>query len=54
MEAALIYIDGLVNNQTIDRDILKPLMFNIEEDLSTIHDLEEYLCKNIYLLVIPI
>ncbi len=45
MEATLIYIDGLVNNQTIDRDILKPLMFNIEEDLSIIHDLEEYLCK---------
>ncbi|ACA43568.1 spore germination protein [Clostridium botulinum] len=45
MEAVLIYIDGLVNNQTIDRDILKPLMFNIEEDLSIVHDLEEYLCK---------
>ncbi|WP_162266955.1 spore germination protein, partial [Clostridium botulinum] len=45
MESALIYINGLVNNQTIDRDILKPLMFNIEEDLSIVHDLEEYLCK---------
>ncbi|NFE79846.1 spore germination protein [Clostridium sporogenes] len=45
MEAVLLYINGLTNNQVIDRDILKPLMFNITEDLSIIDNLEEILCK---------
>ncbi|ENK1242390.1 spore germination protein [Clostridium botulinum] len=48
--AALLYIDGLVNNETIDRDILKPLMFHVKDDLNTIDNLEEILCKKyIYL-----
>ncbi|EPY2275352.1 spore germination protein [Clostridium sporogenes] len=45
MEAALLYINGLANNETIDRDILKPLMFYIEEDLSSTNNLDEILCK---------
>ncbi|NFA59703.1 spore germination protein [Clostridium sporogenes] len=50
IEAALLYIDGLVNNETIDRDILKPLMFHVKDDLSNINNLEEILCKKyIYL-----
>ncbi|EPY2307715.1 spore germination protein, partial [Clostridium sporogenes] len=45
MEAALLYINGLANSETIDRDILKPLMFYIEEDLSSKNNLDEILCK---------
>ncbi|NFE44472.1 spore germination protein [Clostridium sporogenes] len=45
IEAALLYINGLANNETIDRDILKPLMFYIEEDLSSTNNLDEILCK---------
>ncbi|MDU6878402.1 spore germination protein [Clostridium tepidum] len=50
IEAALLYIDGLVNNEIIDRDILKPLMIHVKDDLSNIKNLEEILCKKyIYL-----
>ncbi|WP_251859440.1 spore germination protein [Clostridium sp. Marseille-Q2269] len=50
IEASLLYINGLVNNETISRDILKPLMLNIKEDLKTMNNLEETLCKKyIYL-----
>ncbi|WP_434296679.1 spore germination protein [Clostridium sporogenes] len=45
MEAALLYINGLANSETIDKDILKPLMFYIEEDLSSKNNLDEILCK---------
>ncbi|NFL79750.1 spore germination protein [Clostridium sporogenes] len=45
IEAALLYINGLANSETIDRDILKPLMFYIEEDLSSTNNLDEILCK---------
>ncbi|MCR1973278.1 spore germination protein [Clostridium sporogenes] len=45
MEAALLYINGLANSETIHRDILKPLMFHIEEDLSSTNNLDEILCK---------
>lgn len=50
IEAALLYIDGLVTNETIDRDILKPLMFHVKDSLNSIDNLEEILCKKyIYL-----
>ncbi|MGJ0908075.1 spore germination protein [Clostridium botulinum] len=45
MEAALLYINGLANSETIDKDILKPLMFYIDEDLSSKNNLDEILCK---------
>ncbi|HIG0360249.1 TPA: spore germination protein [Clostridium sporogenes] len=45
MEAALLYINGLANSETIYRDILKPLMFYIKEDLSSTNNLDEILCK---------
>ncbi|MDU1321858.1 MAG: spore germination protein [Clostridium botulinum] len=45
IEAALLYINGLANSETIDKDILNPLMFYIEEDLSSKNNLDEILCK---------
>ncbi|EJO5346644.1 spore germination protein [Clostridium botulinum] len=45
IEAALLYINALANSETIDRDILKPLMFHVHEDLSNTNNLEETLCK---------
>ncbi|WP_027625869.1 spore germination protein [Clostridium lundense] len=45
LTAAILYINGLANRQTIDRDILKPLMFEVEEDLSIIDNLEDSIVK---------
>lgn len=45
IEAAIIYINGLSNKDTIDRDVLKPLMLHVEEDLSTIQNLDYFLNK---------
>ena len=36
IEAALIYKEGLVDQNIINRDILNPLMHQVNEDLSTI------------------
>jgi hypothetical protein len=44
-EAVIIYISGLSNTDIIDRDILKPLMLYLDEDLSIIPNMENYLCK---------
>lgn len=45
IEAAIIYINGLSNKDTVDRDILKPLMLHVEEDLSAIQNLDCFLNK---------
>ena len=45
VEAAIIYINGLVNKDMIDRDILNPLMLHVQEDLTGMGNVEEYLYK---------
>ena len=45
LEAAVIYIDGLVNNDIVDRDLLNPIMLQIKEDLSEKQQVSQYLCK---------
>ena len=45
VEAAIIYINGLVNKDMIDRDILNPLMLHVQEDLTGMENVEEYLYK---------
>lgn len=45
INAAIVYTGGLVNKDVIDRDILSPLMLHVEEDLSQIPDIGDYLCK---------
>lgn len=45
VEMAVIYINGLVNKDIIDRDVLNPLMLHIDEDLSCISDIEKYIYK---------
>jgi len=45
LEAAVIYIDGLVNNDIVDRDLLNPIMLQIKEDLSVKEQVAHYLCK---------
>ncbi|KAJ53470.1 hypothetical protein BD780_002448 [Clostridium tetanomorphum] len=45
LHVTILYMNGLTNTQTIDRDILKPLMFEIEEDLTIIDNLEETIIK---------
>lgn len=45
IEACIIYVNGLVNKDMIDRDILNPLMLHIEENLSGIPQIEDYVCK---------
>ena len=43
IDVAIIYINGLVNSDLINRDILNPLMIEIREDLSEILYLSDYL-----------
>lgn len=45
IEAAIIYINGLSDKNVIDRDILKPLMLYLEDDLSIVPNIEYYLIK---------
>ncbi|WP_411679409.1 spore germination protein [Clostridium thailandense] len=45
IEGAIIYVNGLSDKRTIDRDILKPLMLYVKEDLSTIQNPEYFLNK---------
>lgn len=45
LEAAIIYINGLVNKDTIDRDILNPLMLHVNEDLVNMENVEYYIYK---------
>lgn len=44
-QAAIIYMNGITNKDLIDRDILKPLMVNIEEDISNYEEVSNYLCE---------
>lgn len=45
LDAALIYVNGLADKTIIDRDILNPLMFKIEEDLPEKENLADYISK---------
>lgn len=45
VRAALIYIDGLISKDIIDRDILFPLMNNVEEDICLISNVSDYVTK---------
>ncbi len=45
MDAAIIYINDIVNKNIIDRDILKPLMFGVVENLHKVENASQYLCK---------
>jgi len=45
IEAAIFYINGLVNKDIIDRDILNPLMLHVQEDLTYMKNVEIYLYK---------
>ncbi|GAA0731297.1 spore germination protein [Clostridium malenominatum] len=45
IEAALIFINGLVDKNAINRDILQPLMIEARENLKGKEDLESYICK---------
>jgi len=57
VEVALLYKDGLVDQDIINRDILNPLMHQVKEDLSTIELINEFkpikvIMRMIYLLFI--
>jgi len=45
VEVALLYKDGLVDQNIINRDILNPLMHQVKEDLSTIELINEHVCN---------
>lgn len=45
IRAAIIYMNGIANKNIIDRDILKPLMVNVEEDAFNHKELSIYLCE---------
>lgn len=45
IQASIIYINGLVNKDVIDRDILNPLMLHVEETVFTMKNLDDYICK---------
>ncbi len=50
VKAAIMYVNGIANRDTIDRDILKPLMINVEENILNYKRLCDYLCeKYIYM-----
>lgn len=50
IKAAIIYIDGNVDKNIIDRDILRPLMTSVEENILEVEGPSEYLCeKYIYM-----
>ncbi|MBP1866469.1 hypothetical protein BD780_003869 [Clostridium tetanomorphum] len=45
LDSAIIYVNGLADKDRIDRDILKPLMIYLQEDISNKESLEDYICK---------
>lgn len=45
VEAAIIYITGLVDQNIINRDILNPLLFQIKENLYGIKQINNYICS---------
>lgn len=46
LNTLLIYINGLVEKNLIDSDVIKPLMHWVHEDLSDKENLDEYLLRN--------
>ncbi|MCT4620648.1 MAG: spore germination protein [Marinisporobacter sp.] len=44
-DAAIIYVNGLVNKDVIARGILEPLMFQVDEKLISTKNTAEYICK---------
>lgn len=45
ISAAIIYIDGMINKDIIDKDILRPLMIYLKKDISSEPNVLEYLIK---------
>lgn len=45
IDATIIYMNGLVEKDIIDRDILAPLMLHVDEDIKSIPQLEDYICR---------
>lgn len=45
LNAALIFVSGLVSREVIDRDVLNPLMFNVNETLVADENTAEYLTQ---------
>lgn len=45
IEAVIIYLNGLINKNIIDRDILSPLMLHVGEDFIGKNNIEEYIQK---------
>jgi len=45
LEAAIMYVNGLADVDVIDRDILKPLMLHVAEDLTNVSNIEDYIYK---------
>lgn len=45
VDAAIIYMYTLCDKESIDKDILNPLMLHVNEDISGIKNMTEYLCK---------
>lgn len=43
--AAIIYLNPLVNKDILDRDILNPLMFKVDADLVMSDDAADFICK---------
>ncbi|MCT4594012.1 MAG: spore germination protein [Anaeromicrobium sp.] len=44
-DATIIYVNGLVNKDVIERGILKPLMFQVDENITINNHTAEYICK---------
>lgn len=45
IDAVIIYVNGLVNKDLINRDVLTPLMIHVNEDITATENLCDYLCK---------
>jgi Bacillus/Clostridium GerA spore germination protein. len=45
VRAAIIYVNGIVNRDIIDRDVLKALMTNVEDNILEFEKPCEYLCE---------
>lgn len=45
LDGVVLYINGLANKDTINRDILNPLMHHVNEDLIGTENIGLYLCK---------
>ena len=45
LDAVIIYVNGISDKTIIDRDILYPLMINVNEDLRDKDNISDYICK---------